>query len=187
MRIALIPILIFLFASCSNDQSGQKNLIDLIVKNEPGNPDKKINLDEIKKGEGGLLRNVNLGASPEEVKRIETIGLTEETPDYLFYEFVIDSLNSYTLSYTFESNSLTEIRTDVYVQNDTAAKILSDSFVEYFTEQYKEPVTQNESLWIWSTLYNKEPIRIEFTDESAEYDHVGKLSLIIYKEPVMAM
>ncbi len=144
-------------------------------------------MDEVVKTEKGMLRGIDLGANLEEIKKAESAHISEESPDYLFYEFPVDSTNNYTIAYTLENNSLNEIRADIYVTNDTIAKTLCESFISYFSKRYKEPQKENNVLWSWLTLYNNTSVRIELMDESADYHHVGKLSLIIYKEPDMAM
>lgn len=170
MRHLLLFATCYLIASCSSVTSDEKKLIDVIVKSE-----------------SGLFRGLDLGINPSEVKTSESIGLTEEAPDYLFYEFAIDTATNYTVSYTFEENVLNEIQADIYVANDSVAKNLSDSFIKYLSKKYQDPVTENNGIWMWTTLYNKMPIRIELRDESADYDHVGKVALVVYKEPEMAM
>lgn len=170
MRVFLASVLCFLIVSCDNTSTGKKNLLNEIIKTE-----------------NGIFRGAELGNNPEAIKALETTGLTEEYPDYLFYEFTIDSSNSFTISYSFESNELNEIRADIYVQSDTIAKELCNNFVEYFNQKYEQPTEADHFFWAWPTLYKNIPMRIELSDESADYNHVGKLSLVIYKEPEMAM
>jgi hypothetical protein len=170
MRLFITSVICLFISACSSHSGNEKKLADIILKDE-----------------SGLLRGLDLGVTVKEVKESEPTGLTEETPEYLFYEFAIDSSTNYTISYTFENDALNEIRADIYLANDSAAKNLSASFIEYFNEKYKESVTETEGLWSWPTLYKNIPIRIELSDESAEYNNVGKLSLTVYKEPEMAI
>ena len=135
--------------------------------------------------EGGIIRGAELGMNTSTIKSNEIRGLTENDTTYLFYEFVIDSTSNYTVAYSFENDSLNEIRMDVYLQNEKNAADLSAKLKTYFFNKYHvQPQNESEAMWIWAVNEKSgNALKIELADESADYDFkYGKISLMIYKE-----
>ena len=62
-------------------------------------------------------------------------------------EATTDSSETYTIAYTFDSDSLIEIRIDAYMIADTRAAELLTEIKNYFTEKYQDPITNNNLLW----------------------------------------
>ena len=122
MKKIFFGIIISFLTSCggNNDISSEVDVFDEIVS------DKKE----------GTIRGANLGASVRAIRANEPHGLTENDSTYLFYEFTIDTTTYYTVAYNFVSDSLNEIRIDVYLRDDEGAAALTTKLKKYFSSKF---------------------------------------------------
>ena len=157
MKKALFPFLLF-FLSCDYHSR---------------TADYGETFQKIIKPDDGIFRGVLLGDLFEKIRSSENGTLLEQDSSYLFYEYKLDSSDTYTVEYQFENKKLSEIRLDVYIKDVRNWKILFENLKEYFNEKYGNCTSENES-FIWRT--NAGSIQIVLTDESADYDE-GILSL----------
>ncbi|MBN8701501.1 MAG: hypothetical protein J0M08_00400 [Bacteroidetes bacterium] len=145
----------------------------------------KSDVDELAQkitvSEENVVRGVYLGMSPSEVLKAEVIKASVQEANYLLYEATTDSSDTYTIAYTFDEDSLSEIRIDVYTISEAKAAQLLIKLKEFFANKYDDPITENNTLFIWGIKLNGIPMRIELADESEEYKQ-GKISLTIYKD-----
>ena len=106
-----------------------------------------------------VLRNIDFNSTPEEIKKLETSKLYEETPDHLFYEysFPTDStpFSEYAnLQYFFNENNLLDIIiADIYVSDSLQENKLRNNFSAYFTKRYGSPSIEDNGAAVWSGKY----------------------------------
>jgi len=147
--------------------------------------DSKKNLSEygdlfarLMKNEKGIFRGLILGLKPSQVKEAEGVRPQQEEESYLFYDFILDTAESYTLEYNFDERGLSEMRLDAYFIQEADARALYESFKAYYTDRFGE-VNDFYGFTAWDIVQDNRRIRIELADESAEYRQ-GKFSLLIY-------
>lgn len=140
--------------------------------------------------EENLLRGIDLGYTPQQVKKLEKTGLTEDSGDYLFYEFYLDSSQthptSYTVSYSFENDLLYEMRVDIYLANAEEAQKIAENLKQHFTKRFQAPIEKSMLVWSIQKDQSSSKSLIELEDESIDYPY-GKLSLTIHREEEVLM
>jgi hypothetical protein len=133
--------------------------------------------------DSGAFRGVNFGESITSVLAKEGTNTTEADTNYLYYEFRIDSMGTFDVTYDFDNGGLAEIQSFVFIQNLNQVDSVFDSFKTYFNDHYGAGDTQmGYNVWtVKSERYGD--ININLSDESADFTAdktPGKLSISIY-------
>lgn len=137
----------FIFTSCHHDgnRNDIKNASPYFTQFYTGN-------------EAAVLRDINFNMSPDDVKKIETCKLYENTPDHLFYEFsfATDStaFSEYAnVQYFFnETNQLDIITADIYLNDSTQQSALKKTLTQYFDERY-ESADDADTYSVWTGTF----------------------------------
>jgi hypothetical protein len=109
--------------------------------------------------EDAVLRNIGFNVSPEEIKKMETSKLYEETPDHLFYEysFPTDStpFSEYAnIQYFFnEENQLDIITADIYMSDSLQENKLRNNLTDYFNHRYGSASKEDNGEEVWNGKY----------------------------------
>jgi hypothetical protein len=135
--------------------------------------------------DAGTLRGFNLGDKLDTVKSQEIAELTEADDAYLYYEAEIDTTGTYNLSYTFDENGLSEMQSDIFINNADHTDAVFNQFKNYFDKHYG-PGESHNGFDVWtipSEKYGK--VRINLSDDSGSLTTdkaPGKISLWIYPD-----
>jgi len=119
------------------------------------------------------LRDVKIGSSPSEVKTKEDSSyLLDDMEDYLHYDYKLDTSNSYTVSYDFSENMLYEVEISIYLNEIKDAKILFNSFVEFFNQSHGKHILSEDKYFTW-TSSSGSPKEYLLKEESLQYGFVS--------------
>jgi len=170
----------------------------LLFSCHPGNNNKltptQVTLTQLLLGDGAAqFRHVSLGMDTKTVLSSEKKPPEEKDTNYLFYSLAmdtlypdsvketVDTLNYFTVAYTFDQQKLSEIDEDIYLSTDSSAGVVYHHLSDYLTSKYGQADNHNDAI-IWTMKrINGKTGRISLSDESEEYDY-GKLSLVYYLE-----
>lgn len=161
MRKFFLPAFLLFIFSCGNHS---------------GISDYGGTFQKIIKSDGGIFRGLLLEDDYKKIQGSENGALLEQDSSYLFYEYKLDSSDTYTIEYQFENKKLSDIRLDAYVKNSGEWKVLFENLKEYFNSKYGNCEKEKDS-FVWRTDGGN--ISIFLTDESTDYEE-GILSLEIY-------
>jgi hypothetical protein len=157
MKNKIIIVLTFLLAACAS----KSDLFEKLLKSEEGH-----------------LRGVFIGASVEEVKKIEDNNfLTDDEADYLYYDYKLEGRNSYTVSYDFYDGKLYEIELAVFLEKIEDANKLFEDFKKYFDQKYGASTVEDD-YYLWNTTEVKNKHHIEFALKNHSQDY-GYVSLLV--------
>jgi hypothetical protein len=162
-------------------------------KNEKVTPT-QISLVQLLVGDGtNQFRHIALGMDTKSVIGTEKKAPDEKDSNYIFYSLPmdtlypdsvnesVDTLNYFTVAYSFDQQKLSEIDEDVYVATDSSAAAVKSRLVDYFTTKYGDGTLDKDNI-IWKIKkINGKMAKVSLSDESEEYDY-GKLSLVYYLE-----
>ena len=135
--------------------------------------------EAILKSEKGLFRGVEMSTTMEEVKSLEDEAfLVDDMGDYLYYDFIVDTVNSFTVSYDFYENLLYEIEMAAFFKSVDDAKDLFNNFEDYFDHKYGKGKLAEDGYTSWMTKSVKTGNKIEIAmiDESNNY---GAVTILI--------
>jgi hypothetical protein len=153
-------------------------------------PKSKLNkygsiLEDVIVSDSGAFRGFSLGEKFDSVQKKEKGKPAEADKDYLYYEYKLDSANSYNIAYTFEDGDLSEIQSDIYIKNPDNTDRFFNSFKHYFDDHYGASQT-HEDYTIWTVKSERYgTVRINLSDESADFtvpNSPGKISIWIYPD-----
>lgn len=169
MRNSIYLLFLLPFFSCSDDAP------KVDAKLAPfGYP-----VAEVLKSDTGLFRGVQLGMKPEDVlKLIGKTHLTEQQPDYLFYEDSLPGKAGFTYEFSFSTEGLYEMHVDIYGRDSSNAQSMTKRFENYYTKKFGEPDYFNDLL-IWYVKNGKREAQLELSDQSDEYAY-GKIAISVY-------
>ena len=140
---------------------------------------------EVIRSENGVFRGLSLGVQLDSVLKIEKVKAIEADDSYLYYEFQVDTIGTYNITYTFNEKGLAEIQSDVFINNQTNTDGVFNAFKSYFDEHYGPSGTDmGYSVWsIKSDLFGE--VKINLSNESADFsvpNSPGKVSIWIYPD-----
>lgn len=153
-------------------------------------PESKLNkygalLENVIVSDTGAFRGFSLGAKMDSVQAHEKSQPTEVDDGYLYYEFKLDSSNSFNVTYNFDETGLSEIQSDIFIKNPENADRIFASFKQFFDDHYG-PSESHEDFLIWTVKSSKYgEVRINLSDESADFtvpNSPGKLSIWVYPD-----
>jgi hypothetical protein len=135
--------------------------------------------------DSGVFRGVHLGEKLDSVMMRESIKPQESDENYLYYEYKLDSANSFNISYNFNEAGLNEIQSDIYIHNPNQTETVFDAFKLFFDDHYGN--SENHGGYtVWTIKSSTHGIvRINLSDESADFtvpNSPGKLSIWIYPD-----
>ncbi len=166
--IGFLPIL-FIISSCSNSKSKLK---------EYGPVFQSVMLSD-----EGVFRGVNMGDSQVEIQKNESAKPIEADTGYLYYEYKLDTVGTFNITYNFDDRGLNEIQSDIFINKSDQAEAIFDKFKTYFDQHYGDSESQM-GFNVWTVKSEKyDEIKISLSDESTDFSTdqaPGKISLWIY-------
>lgn len=169
MRTSIFLILLSTFLSCSDNVPEQD--AKLIPFGYP--------VAEVLQSDSGIFRGITLGMKPEAVlQRNDKKKLTEQQPDYLFFEDSLAGKSGFTYEYSFNNEGLYEMHVDIYGRDSSSADVMTKRFENYFTSKFGEPDYFNDLL-IWTVKTGTREAELVLADQTVEYSY-GKISISVY-------
>ncbi|MGZ3882940.1 MAG: hypothetical protein ACXVP0_00655 [Bacteroidia bacterium] len=137
-------------------------------------------LDEIIRSPDGVIRGVNLNSKADLIKKAETIAPLEAEQGHLYFEYQLDSLTTYSITYTLQNDSLEEINVQINCKDlDLSSKIFSD-LKEYYEKKLPNP-TEDKGYVVYNCFEGqRKPFVVSLSDNSTPTK--GIISLVIYKD-----
>jgi len=139
----------------------------------------------VMRNDSGAFRGLNFGDKMDSVVAREAGPAAEADLGYLYYEYRIDSLGSFNITYDFDETGLKEIQSDVFVNNALQTDSVFNSFKTYFDDHFGKNET-DMGYNVWSVKSEKfGDIKINLTDESTDLTTdgaPGKISIWIYPD-----
>ncbi len=133
----------------------------------------------------GAFRGFSLGDSLGTIRAKETGQPVEMANDYLYYEYKLNTAGSFNIAYNFDERGLSEVHSDVFINNQDEAEDVFNKFKTYFDQHYGSSQTEM-GFTVWSVKSEKyDDVKINLSDESADFttdNAPGKISIWIYPD-----
>jgi hypothetical protein len=167
----LISFLTISFFSCEKEKDALKQYGPFVEK--------------VIRSEEGAFRGFNFGEKMDTVIAREVAQAAEADDGYLYYEYKIDDVGSFNITYDFDENGLKEVQSDVFTNSAMQADSVFNSFKKYFDDHFgKDEVDMGYNVWsVKSDKYGD--IKINLTDETSDFTtdkSPGKIALWIYPD-----
>lgn len=135
--------------------------------------------------EDGAFRGFNFGEKMDSVISREVSQAAEADEGYLYYEYKIDDAGSFNITYDFNEAGLSEIQSDIFINNASQADSVYNSFRKYFDDHFGESeIDMGYNVWsVKSEKYGD--IKINLTDETSDFTTdkaPGKIAIWIYPD-----
>ena len=142
-------------------------------------------LEGVMRSDFGTFRGFNLGDQMDTVLAKEAGKGIDADEGYLYYEFKLQDSNFYNITYIFDDAGLNEIQSDIYIKNPTNTEKVLNSFKSYFDDHFGANET-HQGFLVWTVKSEKYGnVRINLSDESADFTipgSPGKIALWIYPD-----
>ena len=137
-------------------------------------------LDSIVKSNTGIIGGVELGQSKELIPAFQISQAIEKDADHITFEQKIDSISKYSITYSLENDTITEIEVLIASQNnDEGDKILTD-LKTYYSKKYTAPI-MDKGYFVFNCFdTKKQNFTITLTDNSGASNSV--IDLYVYRE-----
>jgi hypothetical protein len=142
-------------------------------------------VETVLRTEDGAFRGFNFGDKMDSVLAKEASKATEADEGYLYYEYKIDDVGSFNITYDFDEKGLNEIQSDVFVKTALQSDSVFNAFKEYFDDHFgKSELDMGYNVWsVKSEKFGD--IKINLTDETADFTSdksPGKIAIWIYPD-----
>jgi len=143
-------------------------------------PEYNVLLDEIIRSKEGVIRGVDLNSKAGIITKTETKPPAEVDKDYLYFEYAIDSVTNYSVTYNLEKDSLDEVAVQINCNDlDLSSKLFTD-LKTYYEKKLPNP-TEDKGYVVYNCFEGqRKPFVISLTDNSTP--NKGIINLIIYKD-----
>lgn len=137
-------------------------------------------LDEIIRSKEGVIRGVDLNSKAIVITKTETQQPSEVDQDYLYFEYKIDSVTNYSITYNLNKDSLDEVELQVNCNDlDLSSKLFND-LKTYYEKKLPNP-TEDKGYVVYNCFEGqRKPFVVSLTDNSTPTK--GIINLVIYKD-----
>lgn len=137
-------------------------------------------IDEIIKTSDGAIRGVDLNSKADAIKKAETIVPSDVDSAYLYFEYRIDSITDYSVTYNLQRDSLDEIEVQVNCKDlDLSSRIFSD-LKTYYEKKLPNP-KEDKGYVVYNCFEGqRKPFVVSLTDNSTP--SMGIINLLIYRD-----
>ena len=137
-------------------------------------------LDEIIKKPEGTIRGIDLNTKAETIQTAEGMAPLESDSSYLYFEYKIDSVTDYSVTYNLQHDTLDEIEVQVNCTNlDLSTKIFND-LKTYYEKKLPNP-TEDKGYVVYNCFEGqRKPFVVSLTDNSTP--NKGIINLVIYRD-----
>ncbi|MGZ3902965.1 MAG: hypothetical protein ACXVC6_04675 [Bacteroidia bacterium] len=166
-------VLMVLF-SCNNENK------TIIEKAPRIFPDYHYALDTVLKTPQGIVSGVELGQNIKFIPLAQQKSSVENGKDHIIYEQKIDSLTRYSINYSLENDTISEIEVLITSQSeDEGEKILND-LKKYYSAKYTAPV-MDKGFFVFNCFDGKKKnFTITLTDNGGNSN--SAIEMLIYRE-----
>jgi hypothetical protein len=137
-------------------------------------------LDEIIRSKEGVIRGIDLNSKAVLITKTETKEPSDVDHDYLYFEYVIDSITNYSVAYNLQKDSLDEVAVQINCQDlDLSSKLFAD-LKTYYEKKLPNP-TEDKGYVVYNCFEGqRKPFVVSLTDNSTP--NMGIINLVIYKD-----
>lgn len=170
---SLLVITVGLF-SCQQEPTVEKEKKPRIF------PEYSEALDEIIRSKEGVIRGIDLNSPASVITKTETKAPTEVDHDYLYFEYDIDSVTSYSVAYNLKNDSLDEVDVEIDCKDvDLGARLFMD-LKTYYEKKLPNP-TEDKGFVVYNCFEGqRKPFVVSLTDNSTPTK--GIINLVIYRD-----
>lgn len=143
-------------------------------------PEYHVELDEIIRSKEGVIRGVDLNSKATEITTTETSQPSDVDEDYLYFEYKIDSVTNYSVTYNLNKDSLDEVEVQINCSDlDLSSKLFND-LKTYYEKKLPNP-TEDKGFVVYNCFEGqRKPFVVSLTDNSTPT--MGIINLVIYKD-----
>ena len=162
------------FFSCQEDHKEVKEKKPRIF------PEYSEALDEIIRSKEGVIRGIDLNSKADLITKTETKQPSEVDHDYLYFEYAIDSITSYSVAYNLKKDSLDEVDVQINCSDlDLSARLFND-LKTYYEKKLPNP-TEDKGFVVYNCFEGqRKPFVVSLTDNSTP--SMGIINLVIYRD-----
>lgn len=137
-------------------------------------------LDEIIRSKEGVIRGIDLNSPASVITKTETKAPSEVDHDYLYFEYAIDSITSYSVAYNLNNDSLDEVDVQINCNDvDLSARLFTD-LKTYYEKKLPNP-TEDKGFVVYNCFEGqRKPFVVSLTDNSTPI--TGIINLVIYRD-----
>ncbi|MBC7694220.1 MAG: hypothetical protein H7141_02110 [Burkholderiales bacterium] len=137
-------------------------------------------LDEIIRSKEGVIRGIDLNSAASVITKAETKQPSEVDHDYLYFEYEIDSITSYSVAYNLKNDSLDEVDVEIDCNDlDLSARLFND-LKTYYEKKLPNP-TEDKGFVVYNCFEGqRKPFVVSLTDNSTPTK--GIINLVIYRD-----
>ncbi|MFI5141045.1 MAG: hypothetical protein ACHQII_01705 [Bacteroidia bacterium] len=163
-----------LISSCNNHTDKEEVAVNRVFA------DYHYALDSVIKSKEGIIGGIELGQSVKLIPAKEVNQAVEKANDHITFEQTIDSVSKYTITYSFENDTITEMEVLITSSNgDEGDKILAD-LKSYYTKKYTAPI-MDKGYFVFNCFDSKKQnFTITITDNSGASNSV--IDMFVYRE-----
>jgi hypothetical protein len=143
-------------------------------------PEYHVELDEIIRSKEGVIRGVDLNSKANLITKTETKQPSDVDEDYLYFEYKIDSVTNYSVTYNLNKDSLDEVEVQINCSDlDLSSKLFND-LKTYYEKKLPNP-TEDKGFVVYNCFEGqRKPFVVSLTDNSTP--SMGIINLLIYKD-----
>lgn len=170
-------LLVFLYTlflvSCKNQTSDAEQKPRIF-------PEYDRALDDIIRSKEGVIRGVDLNSQASIITKAETKQPSEVGPEFLYFEYDIDSITNYSVTYNLKNDSLDEVEVQINCNDlDLSSKLFTD-LKTYYEKKLPNP-TEDKGYVVYNCFEGqRKPFVVSLTDNSTPSQ--GIINLVIYKD-----
>ena len=127
-----------------------------------------------------IIRGIEPGTYTELVIQNEKIAPTEQDSGSLYYEFLLDSVSTFSVNYSIANGKVREIELIVLSKSTDHAAEIYEGLKTYYTEKYSVPVSEKGICIFSGQTSNGENLKISLEDAGGVQE--GKIVLLVYLE-----
>jgi hypothetical protein len=137
-------------------------------------------LDSLILSDKGIIAGVELGDSRALLPAHQVANAADQDKEGLVYEQAIDSITKFTITYTFENDTISEIEALVTcASHETGERILND-LKNYYRARYTAPI-MDKGYYVFSCFDSrKRNFKITLTDNGGNANSL--IDILIYRE-----
>lgn len=167
-------ILSLAFFSCQEDHKEIKEKKPRIF------PEYSEVLDEIIRSKEGVIRGIDLNSAASVITKTETKQPSEVDHDYLYFEYAIDSVTSYSVAYNLKNDSLDEVDVQINCTDLDLSSRLFNDLKTYYEKKLPNP-TEDKGFVVYNCFEGqRKPFVVSLTDNSTP--KMGIINLVIYRD-----
>lgn len=160
--------------SCNNRKQGTIQEAKRIF------PEYHYALDTIIKSKDGIVSGVELGQSMKFIPLIQVRSAIDKSKDHITYEQGIDSLTKYSINYTLENDTISEIEVLISSQSQDEGDAILDGLKNYYRTKYTAPI-MDKGFFVFNCFDSrKRNFVISLTDNGGNSNSV--IEMLIYRE-----